>query len=222
MSSSSPPHPCPLSGLCSVSYDHSLQFFSVISLPSLAFSAFFRTQKTSNGSEINFSLDKHPNLWVLMWILYWNSLDLKSHWERLPYKSSSTWSFIKRIISPQTLAFLLLILGKVKRQWPLFTVHSLSFIWHGLCMIRKLSRALRGTQTRIFFSSFSKDLLDAYYALEVQKAGLYFNLHEIILDLFSINIFDRLYTSCDLKLDWKRQNCYCISLPTTFVSLSRI
>lgn len=36
--------------------------FSLISLPSLAFSTLFRTQKTLKGSEINFSLDKHPNL----------------------------------------------------------------------------------------------------------------------------------------------------------------
>ena len=36
--------------------------FSLISLPSLAFSAYFRTQKALKGSEINFSLDKHPNL----------------------------------------------------------------------------------------------------------------------------------------------------------------
>jgi hypothetical protein len=49
----------------------------MISLPSLAFAAFFRNQKTSKSSEINFSLDKHPNLWVLTPILYWNSLDLK-------------------------------------------------------------------------------------------------------------------------------------------------
>ena len=150
MPSSAPPHPCDLSGLCSFSYDHSPPFFSVISLPFLAFSAFFRTQKTSKGSEINFSLDKHPNLWVLTLILYWNSLDLKSYWEGQPYKSSSTWSFIKRIISPQTLAFPFLILGTVKRQWSLFTGHSLSFIWHGLCMIRKPNRALRQDTNKHF------------------------------------------------------------------------
>lgn len=101
----SPPHPYDLSGLCNCSCDHSLWFLSVISLPPLAFSAFSRSQKTSKASEINFSLDKHPNLWVLTPILYWNSLDLKSHWEVWPYKSSKTWSFIKRIISPQTVAF---------------------------------------------------------------------------------------------------------------------
>lgn len=86
----SPHHLCDLSGLCSFSYNPSLWFFSEISLPFLAFSAFFRTQKTSKDSEINFSLDKHPNLGLLPPILYWKSLDLKSHWEGWPYKSSRT------------------------------------------------------------------------------------------------------------------------------------
>lgn len=55
-------------------------------------------------------------------------------------------------------------------------------------------------QTTIF-DSFSKDLFDAYYVLEMQKAGLYFNLHEILLDLLSINILYRLDTLCDLRLE---------------------
>ena len=55
-------------------------------------------------------------------------------------------------------------------------------------------------QTTIF-DSFSKDFFDAYYVLEMQKAGLYFNLHEILLDLLSINILYRLDTLCDLRLE---------------------
>lgn len=60
------------------------------------------------------------------------TLDLKSHWEGQHYESSSTWNFIKRIISPQMLAFLLLILG-TKKKWPLFTTHDVSsFFGRGL------------------------------------------------------------------------------------------
>lgn len=45
-----------------------------------------------------------------------------------------------------------------------------------------------------------------------QEATLRFNLHQIAIDLLSINILYRLYTFCDLKLDWKCQKCYCIGL----------
>lgn len=74
-------------------------------------------------------------------------------------------------------------------------------------MIRKPS--IIGTEKgpkQAFFHSFSKDLLNSYCVLEVQDVRPYFKLHQITVDLLSINIFYRLYTLCDLKVDWKCQN----------------